>query len=265
MSFVNNLIASSNAAVSKINEFNFTCNYQEPIVLPKSVSLSRCVITNTLLTFRPSQISVFISAAGSSVVNEYKITNAYYDTITEFITMMNSLPIFSTIGLSFTFSTTFECLKITSSQNGFVIKGFQYSTSSNVCKRLGFNLAQDYASYLEGSAQVVYASSPVKLLRTTGFYLCSNLTTVLTASPSDGLGAIIDFIPIQSNALKYGDLICVSNNQISKDIPIISDIRRHNMVANSSFVFQLLDDEMESIDDTNKDQNTILFLNFDYN
>ena len=265
MSFVNNLIASSSSAITKINEFNFTCNYQEPIVLPKSVSLSRCVITNTLLTFRPAQLSLFISAAGSSVVNEYKITNAYYDTITEFIAMMNSLPIFSTIGLSFTFSTTFECLKITSSQNGFVIKGIQYQPYNNVCKRLGFNLAQDYASYIEGPAQVVYASSPIKLLRTTGFYLCSNLTTIQTASPTDGLGAIIDFIPIQSNALKYGDLIVVSNNQISKDIPVVSDQRRHNMIANSSFVFQLLDDEMQSIDDINKDQNTILFLNFDYN
>ena len=111
----------------------------------------------------------------------------------------------------------------------------------------------------------MYASSPIKLLRTTGFYLCSNLTTIQTASPTDGLGAIIDFIPIQSNALKYGDLIVVSNNQISKDIPVVSDQRRHNMIANSSFVFQLLDDEMQSIDDINKDQNTILFLNFDYN
>ena len=265
MSFVNNLIASSASASSKINEFNFTCSYNEPIVLPKSVSLSRCVITNTLFTFRPSQISLFLSAGGSSVVNEYKITNGYYDTISEFLTTINAMSIFSTIGLSFSFSTLYECLKITSSQSSFVVKGFQYTPSNNICKRLGFNLTQDYLSFTEGAYNVVYASSPIKLLRTTGFYLCSNLTTIMTASPSDGLSAIIDFIPIQSNALKYGDLICISNNQISKDIPIVSDQRRHNMVANSAFVFQLLDDEMQSINDTNKDQNTILFLNFDYN
>ena len=265
MSFVNNLIASSASASSKINEFNFTCSYNEPIVLPKSVSLSRCVITNTLFTFRPNQISLFISAGGSSVVNEYKITNGYYDTITEFLATVNAMSIFTTIGLTFSFSTLYECLKISSSQNAFVIKGIQYNTSNNICKRLGFNLSQDYASLVEGSFKVVYASSPIKLLRTTGFYLCSNLTTIMTASPTDGLSAIIDFIPIQSNALKYGDLIVISNNQISKDIPIISDQRRHNMVANSAFVFQLLDDEMQSIDDTNKDQNTIMFLNFDYN
>ena len=115
MSFVNNLIASSTASTSKINEFNFTCDYREPVVLPKSVSLSRCVITNTLFTFRPNQISLFLSAGGSSVVNEYKITNGYYDTVNEFITMLNGLSIFSTIGISFSFSTLFECLKITSS------------------------------------------------------------------------------------------------------------------------------------------------------
>ena len=265
MSFVNNLIASSTASTSKINEFNFTCDYREPIILPKSVSLSRCVITNTLFSFRPNQLSLFIAPAGSSNYYEYKITNGYYDNVEEFLTMLNALPSFALIGISFSFSTIYECIKITSTQGNFVLKGFQYFTSTNVCKRLGFNLAQDYASVAEGSYYVVYASSPIKLLRTTGFYLCSNLCTVNTASPNDGLSTIIDYIPIQSSALKYGDLIVVSNNQISKDIPIITDQRRHNMIANSSFVFQLLDDEMQSIDDANKDCNTILFLNFDYN
>ena len=265
MSFVNNLIASSTASTTKINEFNFTCDYKEPIILPKSVSLSRCVITNTLLTFRPNQLSLFIGPANSSNFYEYKITNAYYDTIIEFLAMLNSLTIFSTIGLTFSFSTQYECLKISSNQANFVLKGFQYNTSTNVCKRLGFNLAQDYASYAEGSFFVVYASSPIKLLRTTGFYLCSNLCTVNTASPLNGLSNIIDFIPIESSTLKYGDLIVVSNNQISKDLPVVADQKRFNMIANSSFVFQLLDDEMQSIDDANKDCNTILYLNFDYN
>jgi hypothetical protein len=71
MSFVNNLIASSTASTTKINEFNFTCDYKEPIILPKSVSLSRCVITNTLLTFRPNQLSLFIGPANSSNFYEY--------------------------------------------------------------------------------------------------------------------------------------------------------------------------------------------------
>ena len=265
MSFVNNLVATSLGASSKVNEFNFTCQYASSIILPKAVSLSRAVINNTMLTFRPSQLSIFLVVDGSGPM-EIKLVNGYYDTIAEFITMLNNLQGLSALGITFSFSQLTESLKITKSINTnvpFSVKAFYFNSSSNVCKRLGFNINQDYTSYLEGANQVIYASSPVKLLRTTGFFLTSNLTTVDTASPGGNIN-IVDFIPIEVQNLQYGDVIAISNAAISKNVPVIDYDTQRNMHHNSQFTFQLLDDEMEMITDSDKGLNTILFLNFSY-
>lgn len=268
MSLYNNLIASSNLAVSKVNEFNFDCSYDNMVALPKAVNLSRAVINNCLFSFRPEQLSFFISTNSPtfSFVDEYKIINGYYDTVAEFISMLNNLnTVFSAAGFSFSFSNATETLKITNTQGTpFILKGYNYSPYSNLCKRLGFNLAKDYQSYLEGTYQVIYATSPIRLLRTTGFYLLSNLATVKTASPS-GYENIIDFIPIDTQNLKYGDLIVWSGTQISKDLPVLTDQGQRRLQSNSQFNFQLLDDELQSITDADKSLNTILFLNLDYN
>jgi hypothetical protein len=268
MSLYNNLVASSALAVSKVNEFNFDCAYPNMVALPKAVNLSRAVINNCLFSFRPEQLSFFISTNSPtfSTIDEYKIINGYYDTVAEFITMLNNLnTVFSAAGFTFSFSNATESLKITNTQGTqFVIKGSIYNPYYNLCKRLGFNLPQDYKSYAEGTYQVVYASSPIRLLRTTGFYLLSNLCTVKTASPN-GFENIIDFIPIETQNLKYGDLIVWSGTQISKDLPQLSDIQQRRLQSNSQFNFQLLDDELQSITDQDKSLNTQLFLNFDYN
>ena len=69
MSLCKNLRASSLSAVIAQNEYNFTCQYPNSIVLPKSVSLSRAVIPYTLLTFRDTQLSLFLNMKGVSAFN----------------------------------------------------------------------------------------------------------------------------------------------------------------------------------------------------
>ena len=116
MSFINNLVATSLGASSKVNEFQFTVQYPSSVILPKSVSLSRAVINNTMLTFRPTQLSLFLVADGSGPM-EIKLVNGYYDTIAELITMLNSIQGLSAIGITFTYSELTESLKITKSIN----------------------------------------------------------------------------------------------------------------------------------------------------
>ena len=197
---------------------------------------------------------------------EIKLVNGHYDTIAELITMLNSIQGLSAIGITFTYSELTESLKITKTINTnitFSIKAFYFNSSSNVCKRMGFNINQDYQSYLEGTNQVVYATAPVKLIRTNGFFLASNICAVPTASPGN-ICNIIDFIPIESSSLKYGDLIGLDRTNISKNIPVLNSNQQRNMIANSEFSFQLLDDEFQAITDVDKGLNTILFLNLDF-
>jgi hypothetical protein len=223
------------------------------------------VIPYTLLTFRDTQLSLFLNIDGANII-ELKLLNGYFDSIAEFLMMINALPGLTAIGLSFSFSMLTESLKLTKTINTdvpFSVKAFYFQSNNNVCKRLGFtNPNSDYRSFLEGSNQVIYASSTVRLLRTSGFYvICNGLCTIETASPNGNLN-VIDFIPIQHD-LAYGDVISVSNASISKDIPSVSNdqvSRPHN----SQFSFQLLDDEMQAINDRNQYGNTILFINFDY-
>ena len=266
MALYNNIIACSNLASTRINEFNFSCQYPSTVVLPKSVSLSKAVICNSLMTFKANQRSIYINVDNSSDIQEFVITNGYFDTVAELLSTINALPGLSAVGITFSYSIATESIKITKSINTnvqFTIKSLQYNNSSNVCRRLGFNMTQDYGSYLEGGNQVVYATSPVKLIRTNGFFLASNICTVPTATPGNVCN-IIDFIPIESASLKYGDLIVLDRTNISKNIPVFRDQQQRNMIANSEFSFQLLDDEFEAITDTDKGLNTILFLNADY-
>ena len=266
MAFYNNIIACSNLASTRTNEFNFSCQYPSSVILPKSVSLSKAVICNSLLTFKDNQRSLFINVDDSNDIQEIQITNGYYDTVAELLSTLNALPGLSVIGMTFSFSIATETIKITKTLNTnvpFSVKNLSYNQSSNICRRLGFNISQDYQSYLEGTNQVVYATAPVKLTRTNGFFLASNICTVPTASPGN-ICNIIDFIPIESSSLKYGDLIVLDRTNISKNIPVLNSNQQRNMIANSEFDFQLLDDEFQAITDVDKGLNTILFLNLDF-
>ena len=78
----NNLIACSYLSNTRTNEFNFSCQYNESIIIPKFVSLSKATITNTLMTFRPSQLTLYISfnANPTPSIVGYQVPNTYYDT-----------------------------------------------------------------------------------------------------------------------------------------------------------------------------------------
>ena len=262
MSIFSNIIACSNLASSRINEFNFSCQYPNSVILPKTVSLSKAVITNSLLTFKSNQVSIFMIVNAN--IQEFKIANGYYDTVAELISSLNTIPGVTSAGLSFSFSALTETLKITKTVNTndvFTLKGLSFDSDSNVCKRLGFNLNSDYVSYLESGNQVIYASAPIKLIRTNGFFVCTDLSTVPTACPG-GITNVCDFIPIETANLKYGDLIVLDRSNISRDFPVQS--QNSNYIANSVFQFQILDDEFNAITDADKGLNTILVFNLDY-
>jgi hypothetical protein len=262
MSIFSNLIACSNLSSSRTNEFNFSCQYPNSVVLPKTVSLSKAVITNSLLTFKSNQVSIFMIVDAN--IEEFKIANGYYDTVAELISSLNTIPGITSAGLIFSFSQLTETIKITKTVNTndvFTLKGFSFDSATNVVQRLGFNLNQDYVSYLEAGNQVIYASAPVKLIRTNGFFVCSNLSTVPTACPG-GITNIVDFIPIQTANLQYGDLIVLDRSNISRNFPATP--LYNNNVANSTFQFQILDDEFNAITDSDKGLNTILVFNLDY-
>jgi hypothetical protein len=56
----------------------------------------------------------------------------------------------------------------------------------------------------------------------------------------------------------------LDRTNISKNIPVLNSNQQRNMIANSEFDFQLLDDEFQAITDVDKGLNTILFLNLDF-
>ena len=76
----NNVIASSNLASQRTNEFSFTMSYDDYIVVPKSVSVSKASIPNTMLSFRKNQLNIFIQFLGATY--SFPIQNGYYDNIT---------------------------------------------------------------------------------------------------------------------------------------------------------------------------------------
>lgn len=260
----NNLIACSSLSSTRINEFNFSCQYDTSVIIPKCVSLSKATITNTLNTFRPSQLTIYLKTSAFPSPQGYNIPNSYYDTITSFLSALNSISQLTTIGVSFTYNTELEVLQISQTgANPFTLYASNYNEDSNVCRRLGFNLNQNYTSALVGGAQVIMASAPVKLIRTTGFFVCSNLQNVPSACPAN-IANIVDFIPIEVSNLAYGDLIVLDRDNISRNFPNYSEQQKHAMQSNSCFQFQLLDDEFNSIDDPDKGMNTILIFNCDY-
>ena len=265
----NNLIACSNLSNTRTNEFNFSCQYDSNVIIPKCVSLSKATITNTLMTFRPSQLTLYMSfnTNPTPAIVGYQVPNTYYDTMAELLAGLNSITALSNSGVIFSFDTDLEVLMVKMSNSityNFTIYGMSYQSDSNICKRLGFNFNRNYTSTLiQGQYQAIFSSAPPKLLRTTGFFVCSDLQSVPSACPAN-IANIVDFIPIESSTLAYGDLIVLDRDNISRNFPNYSEQQKHAMSSNSVFNFQLLDDEFQSIDDVDKGMNTILIFNCDY-
>ena len=258
----NNVIASSNLASQRTNEFSFTMSYDDYIVVPKSVSVSKASIPNTMLSFRKNQLNIFIQFLGATY--SFPIQNGYYDNISEFIPMLN-LAIQEQVSTEFTFSysTAHEALKLTNTSNhAFVVLPYTYDRTS-VVKRLGFIETVGYASFSEGSNQVVYATGLLRLARTSGFYLVSNIinSNSYTCAPNNN-NNVIDYFPIQLSVLAYGDSIVINNSNSTFNVVNLPQRETYN--ASSSFFIQLLDDEMQTIDDDDKGQNCIIFLQLDY-
>lgn len=259
----NNLIACSNmsSGSNRQNEYNFTIQYQNNVVIPKSVSLSKCSIPNVMFSFRGNELQLNISYLGA--IYPVYFQNGYYDNMTEFIPMLNSA-IQATVATNFVFSynVAYEALQLTNTDNHpFMV---MYLPSGGINKRLGFNQPFNYQSFSENGDQVVRATGMCRLVRTSGFFLVSNLVqfNTNTAAP-DGNSNIVDFIPIDTQNLAYGDSISLVNSNIPLDKVELSRNEVYN--ASTSFTFQLLDDEMQPILDEDKGQNTVLMFNLDYN
>ena len=263
MSIVNNLVACSRLASDKTNEFNFSCSYPTSVVVPKTVTLTKAVINNTLFTFKDGENMFYMSIGGSTQL--IFIPNSYYDTILDLCTALNANLVLTNANITVQFDTTLYALKFTKTGSTvpFSIFGSTYNTGSNCANRLGFGANASYSSVIEGTNAVIYAPSTVKLLRTTGFYICSDLATIASASPA-GISNIIDFVPIESQNLRYGDLIVLDNSNISKNTPTFGQVQQSGMSSCSVFNFQILDDEFNMIPDADKGMNTMLMFSMDY-
>jgi hypothetical protein len=258
----NNLVATSkmSSGQNRINEFNFTVQYQNNVVIPKAVSLAKCSIPNTALSFRSNELTLNISYLGA--IYPVVFQNGYYDNMTEFIPMLNSA-IQASVAQNFVFSynVAYEALQLTNTDNHpFMV---MYASSGSIGPRLGFNQPYNYQSFSENGDQVVRGTGMCRLARTSGFFLVSNLVQFNsnTAGPNGNYN-IVEFIPIEVNNLSYGDSIVLVNSNLSQNRVELS--RNDMFNCSTTFTFQLLDDEMVPILDADKGQNTILMFNLDY-
>ena len=264
MSVINNLVACSRLASEKRNEFDFSCQYATSIIIPKTVTLTKAVINNTLNTFKDGQ-NVFYISINNSAPQQVLIPNTYYNTVNELCSAINSNLIMVNSNITVDYDTSSYSLYFTklASTNPFSIYGSNFQAGSTCASRLGFGTQNVYNSAVVGGNAVLYAPSSVKLLRTTGFYICSDLSTIASASPA-GISNIIEFIPIETQNLKYGDLIVLDNSSISKNVPTFGRIQQSGMNSSAVFNFTILDDEFNLITDADKGMNTMLMFNLDY-
>ena len=264
MSIINNLVACSKLASEKRNEFDFTCQYATSIIIPKTVTLTKAVINNTLNTFKDGQ-NVFYISINNSAPQQVLIPNTYYNTVSELCSAINSNLVMVNSNITVDYDTSSYSLYFTklASTTPFSIYGSNFQTGSTCASRLGFGAQNLYTSAVDGANSVLYAPSSVKLLRTTGFYICSDLSTIASASPA-GISNIIEFIPIETQNLKYGDLIVLDNSSISKNVPTFGRIQQSGMNSSAVFNFTILDDEFNLITDADKGMNTMLMFNLDY-
>ena len=259
----NYLVADSGQDSNRANAYVWSQNYSDYISVPRTVGLLSATIPITYLSFRKNQLTLYMSVYGS--VYPIVLQNGYYDSITEFLPMLQTATNTGLGNTDFTwsYSDVHQCLKLSSSGTTvFSIMGYTYQPFNNVCKRLGFINSLNYSSYEENSISVVYASGVLQLARTSGFYIVSSLVkNSNTANPYGSLN-ILDFVPIDHANLAYGDTVTVQNPSFNSSKPQ----KVKNMIedACSQFQFQILDDEFKLIDDVERGGKTILMLQCDY-
>jgi hypothetical protein len=258
----NYITTNSGDDSKRLNAYSWTEKYNSYITMPKSVSLLSASIPVTYLSFKQSQLSVYINVYSS--VYKISITNGYYDNIDEFLPMLNTATATALGNSDFTwsYSTTNQCLKLScSGTTSFQIMSYLYAPDS-VVQRLGFIDNKNYNSYLESGVSVVYAEGLLRLARTTGFYIVSSLVPFNNcACPNNSIG-VIDFIPIQYKGVGYGDVITITRSAINTNQVHLKQSEQYN--ASSQFIFQILDDEFNLIDDVDRGGDTILFLQMDF-
>lgn len=259
----NNITANSNFDDSRLNAYSWTQRYNDYITLPKTVSLLRATIPITYLSFQKQRLSLYMYVY--SGVYEIKLINGYYDNITEFLPMLNTATetAIGNTDFTWTYSTANQCLKLScGGTTTFVIKSYLYNTNSNLCQRLGFIDNVDYNSYLENNVSVMYAEGVLQLARTTGFYVTSSLLNYNNCCTPNGAMGILDYIPIQIKDIAYGDTITITNSSLNTNSIRLSKSDQYN--ASSTFIFQILDDKMQLIDDADRGSECVLFIQMDY-
>ena len=259
----NNLTAMSSKDSSRQNSYSFVQEYNSYITRPKFVSLLSASIPVTYLSFPRFKTNLYMNVYGSTYT--ISVPNGYYDNVTEFLPILQTATNTALGNTSFTwsFSTTLQCLKLScSSTTTFQIMGTMYNPMTNIAKRLGFIDKVNYVSYIENSVSVLYAEGILKLARTSGFYLVSDLVDTNNCATVPESLNIIDFIPIDHSNISYGDTITVTRSTISTNRVKLT--QSEILDASSTFVFQLLDDELNVIDDVDRGGNTVLFLQLDY-
>lgn len=258
----NYITTNSGDDSKRLNAYCWTEKYNSYVTLPKSVTLLSASIPITFLSFKASQLSIYINVYSS--VYKIPLVNGYYDDITEFLPMLNTATQTALGNSDFTwsYSTANQCLKLScSGTTTFQVKSFLYSPDS-VVERLGFIDNVDYNSYLEGGVSVIYAEGVLRLARTTGFYIVSSLVPFNNcACPNNSIG-VIDFIPIQYKGVGYGDVVTITRSAINTNQVKLKQSEQYN--ASSQFIFQILDDEFNLIDDKDRGGETILFLQMDF-
>jgi hypothetical protein len=211
----NYLTTNSNNDEKRLNAYSWTQRYNNYITLPKSVSLLSASIPITFLSFKKSQLNIYINVYNS--VYTIPLVNGYYDDVSEFLPMLNSATSTALGNSDFTWSYSIanQCLKLScSGTTTFQVKSYLYSIDS-VVQRLGFIDNVDYNSYIENGVSVVYAEGVLKLARTTGFYIVSSMVPLNNCvCPNNSIG-VIDFIPIQYKGVGYGDVVTVTRSALN--------------------------------------------------
>jgi hypothetical protein len=258
----NYITTNSGNDSKRLNAYSWTEKYTSYVTFPKSVSLLSASIPVTFLSFKQNQLSLYMNVYNN--VYTIKLTNGYYDDINEFLPMLNTATATALGNNDFTwsYSTANQCLKLScSGTTSFQIKSYLYASDS-LAQRLGFIDNVDYNSYLEGGVSVVYAEGVLRLARTTGFYIVSSLVPYNNCACPDNSIGVIDYIPIQYKDVAYGDVITVTRSALTTNQIQLKRSEQYN--ASSEFIFQVMDDEFNLIDDKDRGGDTVLFLQCDY-
>ena len=259
----NNIIADSSKDNSRINAYTWSQNYSEYVTIPRTVSLLSATIPINFLSFKKNQLTVYMYVYGT--IYPIVIQNGYYDDINEFLPILQTATntALANTDFSWSYSNVHQCLKLSSSGTiNFKILNYNYNPATNIIKRLGFISPLDYQCFLENNISVVYAEGVLQLARTSGFYIVSNLIrNANTANPYNSMN-ILDYVPINTSNLSYGDVISVINSASNQNK---ANLTNNQMIdANSQFQFQILDDNFESIDDVDRGGKVILMMQCDY-